>query len=104
MCHVLWTGAQKYGSDNWRGITVEENLNHLLAHVYGYLSGDRSEPHLANIMCRAMFAQAKDLRPTYVGAMQPLAEDVKEALQSLRDVVRADLGLPGDDEVPRTDD
>jgi hypothetical protein len=58
MTHVLYTGALKYGDENWKNIPVESHLNHLLAHVYAYLSGDVNDHHLANIMCRAMFAQA----------------------------------------------
>lgn len=59
MTQILYHGAKKYGEENWRLIPVESHLNHLLAHVYGYLSGDRSTEHLANIMCRAMFAQGR---------------------------------------------
>ena len=42
-------GAEKYGDWNWeRGMPVGDLLNHALAHVYTYLSGDRSEPHLGH--------------------------------------------------------
>jgi hypothetical protein len=58
MCEVLAQGAQKYGDNNWRGIPIEDHLNHLIAHAYAYLSGDRSDHHLSHIMCRATFAQA----------------------------------------------
>jgi hypothetical protein len=59
MTNVLYNGAKKYGEDNWRTIPVEDHLNHLIAHAYAYLSGDRSTEHLANIMCRSMFAQGR---------------------------------------------
>ena len=40
-------GAAKYDDFNWeRGMPVHDLLNHAIAHVYQYLSGDRSEPHL----------------------------------------------------------
>ena len=40
-------GAAKYGDWNWeKGMPVHDLLNHAIAHVYQYLSGDRSEPHL----------------------------------------------------------
>jgi len=64
---VLHKGAEKYGEDNWRNLSVEENLNHLLMHVYAYLSGDNSDDHLSHAACRAIFALAKQLRPTYKG-------------------------------------
>ena len=61
MTNVLYKGALKYGENNWRNIPVEDHLNHLIAHVYAYLAGNRDDRHLANIMCRAMFAQGKAL-------------------------------------------
>ena len=40
-------GASKYGDFNWeRGMPVHDLLNHAIRHIYKYLSGDRSEPHL----------------------------------------------------------
>lgn len=42
-------GAQRYGDRNWeRGQPVPEILNRVVAHLYTYLSGDRSEDHLAH--------------------------------------------------------
>lgn len=61
MAAVLHEGACKYGANNWRGITIEDHLNHLIMHAYAYLSGDRSDEHLSHIMCRAMFAQAVEI-------------------------------------------
>ena len=58
MAAVLHTGAEKYGDHNWRGIPVDEHLNHLIMHAYAYLSGNRDDDHLSHIMCRGMFAQA----------------------------------------------
>lgn len=40
-------GAAKYGDFNWeKGFPVHDVLNHALRHIFKYLSGDRSEPHL----------------------------------------------------------
>jgi len=40
-------GAAKYDDFNWeRGMPVHDLLNHALAHIYQFLSGDRAEPHL----------------------------------------------------------
>jgi hypothetical protein len=45
-CHE---GAEKYSDFNWeKGMPVHDLLNHAVAHIYAYLSGDRSEPHLAH--------------------------------------------------------
>lgn len=62
MAEVLDYGAKKYGANNWRGITVEDHLNHLIAHAYAWLSGDQSDDHLSHVMCRATFAQAVDIQ------------------------------------------
>lgn len=40
-------GAAKYDDYNWeKGMPVHDLLNHAIAHVYQFLAGDRSEPHL----------------------------------------------------------
>lgn len=45
-CHE---GAVKYTPHNWeKGMPVDDLLNHAIRHVYLYLSGDRSEDHLAH--------------------------------------------------------
>jgi hypothetical protein len=42
-------GAEKYGDFNWeKGMPVHDLLNHAIAHIYEFLSGDRSEPHLGH--------------------------------------------------------
>lgn len=50
-------GADNYGEGNWqKGIPVKDCLNHALAHIYKYLSGDRTEDHLAHAACNMMMA------------------------------------------------
>ena len=45
-CHE---GAEKYSDYNWeKGMPISEFANHAIAHIYIYLSGDRSEDHLAH--------------------------------------------------------
>ncbi len=63
MAKVLDEGARKHGEDNWRLISLEDHLNHLIMHAYAYLAGDRSDEHLSHIMCRATFAQGVALQP-----------------------------------------
>lgn len=62
MTKVLSEGAEKYGEDNWRKISIEDHLNHMIIHAYAYLAGDKSDEHLSHIMCRAMFAQAVEIQ------------------------------------------
>ena len=53
---VLKTGAEKYGAANWKkGLGINVCLNHLLQHIYKYIEGDRSEPHLAHAACNILF-------------------------------------------------
>ncbi len=56
VCHVLHGGAAKYGEDNWYAIPARDHINHVITHYLAWLSGDRSEDHLANAGCRALFA------------------------------------------------
>lgn len=62
MAKVLDHGARKYGEDNWRLISVNDHLNHLLMHTYAYLAGDTTDDHLSHILCRATFAQGVALQ------------------------------------------
>ena len=58
---VLKHGAEKYGDDNWKLISTQDHLNHLLVHVYAHLAGDESDKHLAHAACRAIFALGVEL-------------------------------------------
>jgi len=58
MASVYREGAEKYEPDNWRKISVEEHLNHALAHIYAYLAGDYQEDHLGHAQCRMNMAKA----------------------------------------------
>lgn len=67
LAEVLAQGAAKYGEWNWRGLTINDQLNHLLVHVYAYLAGDPSDDHLAHALCRAVFALSLQRRPEVEG-------------------------------------
>lgn len=42
-------GSLKYGDDNWlKGIDAKNLLNHALAHINAWTTGDMSEDHLAH--------------------------------------------------------
>lgn len=42
-------GAEKYDDHNWlKGMPFSQTMNHALKHCFQYLSGDRSEDHLAH--------------------------------------------------------
>lgn len=59
---VLHTGAEKYGEDNWRLISIKEHINHNIMHAYAYLAGDNSDDHLSHMVCRSIFATGVSLQ------------------------------------------
>lgn len=54
-------GDDKYGKNNWRGISVDGHLNHALVHLLAHMAGDTSEKHLEHFACRALMALEIDL-------------------------------------------
>jgi len=54
----MYKGAQRYEKDNWRGIDLDDHLNHALVHIYAHLAGDAQDDHLAHAFCRMMMAVA----------------------------------------------
>jgi hypothetical protein len=56
---VLLRGV-RYGEDNWRLIPAKDHVNHALGHIMGWLSGDKTDDHLANAFCRLMMAIAME--------------------------------------------
>jgi hypothetical protein len=81
-------GAEKYGDWNWeKGMPVHDLLNHAIAHIYGFLSGDRSEPHLghaawnllAAIHSHELWPQLNDGHLRGNGCRIPSGEDQHDA-------------------------
>lgn len=77
-------GAAKYGDWNWeKGMPVNDLLNHVLAHIYQFLAGDRSEPHLghaawgmlAAIHSRELWPQLNDGHLREPGCKAPTDRD-----------------------------
>jgi hypothetical protein len=57
MAEAAHEGAVKYGDFNHeKGLPISVYTNHALAHVFKYLSGDRSEDHLGHAAWNLMFA------------------------------------------------
>lgn len=53
---ILRRGREKWGKDNWRGISVPCHVGRAMRHLLLWLAGDRSEAHLTNAICRLLFA------------------------------------------------
>lgn len=56
LAECLGRGARIYGKENWKKIPLSDNLNHAMNHINEWRRGDRSEPHLVNVMARITFA------------------------------------------------
>ena len=57
-------GKEKgYARDGWRSISVEQQLNHAIGHIYAYLLGNTEDDHLAGAACRVLFAIAVGSAP-----------------------------------------
>lgn len=56
LAQCLGFGAKKYGVNNWKLLSIEDQINHALNHLNEWNAGDRSEPHLVNAMARLSFA------------------------------------------------
>lgn len=59
---ILSKGAEKYGVDNWRGIPVEDHINHALVHLFAFLSGDTQDNHLGHAACRLLMAKEQEMK------------------------------------------
>lgn len=52
----LETGAVKYDARNWeKGIPLHRSFQSMIRHAYQWLSGDKTEDHLAAVACNVMF-------------------------------------------------
>jgi hypothetical protein len=49
-------GVKRYDPDNWKKISTEDHLNHVMVHLVAYRAGDRSDDHLGHMMWRAQAA------------------------------------------------
>lgn len=64
LARILDYGARErgYGEHNWRLISVNQNLNHALVHIFAFLAGDTQDDHLEHAFTRVHFALGVHLR------------------------------------------
>jgi hypothetical protein len=61
VARVWAVGAERYGAQNWElGFPMWTLFNHLLGHLWDYLSGNRSEDHLAHMGCNLVMLVVED--------------------------------------------
>ena len=58
---ILKYGAEKYGDNNWRGLTVADHINHAITHILAFQVGDKSDDHLGHAACRMLMALETDI-------------------------------------------
>ena len=57
VAQTMAEGAARYGEHNWqKGMPIGDTLNHAIAHLYKYLSGDRTEQHLSHAAANLLMA------------------------------------------------
>jgi hypothetical protein len=59
---ILKGGAEKYGEENWRGLTLRDHINHAYVHILAFLDGDTQDDHLGHAACRMLFALETHLK------------------------------------------
>jgi hypothetical protein len=60
VARVSAAGHEAYGPKNYMKLSTEEHINHALAHINEFLTGDQTEDFLAKAICRLYFAMATD--------------------------------------------
>tara|TARA_Y100001978_G_C23690089_1_gene434239 strand:+ start:1509 stop:1721 length:213 start_codon:yes stop_codon:yes gene_type:complete len=55
-------GASKYGDHNWRGLPVDNIINHATRHIFMWLSGDRGEDHLSHAAAGLLMATELEIK------------------------------------------
>lgn len=64
LASIFGYGASKHGDNNWRKLTIEEILCHVVQHIEAWRAGDRSDKHLSHALCRICMAVAQEIEPT----------------------------------------
>lgn len=88
--HQMWAGSEKYGVHDefaWKQQAWRRHLNHMQGHINSFLAGDRSEKHLANIVCDAMFALELYLEehgPEEINAEHAILAEQEQAWRSVK--------------------
>lgn len=74
LAETMKEGFDKYGAYNWeRGMPIGDILNHGIRHIFLYLSGDRSEDHLAHAAWNLFAAMhMEETHPTLEHGLRPV--------------------------------
>lgn len=60
---ILKTGAATHGDESWKKIPKRTHVGRAAVHLFYWLSGDTTENHLGNAICRLMFALEQEGTP-----------------------------------------
>lgn len=90
-------GAKKYGERNWeKGMPIEWFLDSAIRHLYSYLSGDRSEDHLAAAAWNALGAAHMEEVSTEEVQAEARPSEMEEDKLSLQQTTSGDSPLTTD--------
>lgn len=64
--------------DGWKGVPVEEHINHAISHLVMYLEKRYNHPHLAHAACQVLMALDLD-RVEELEIPEPSSENRKES-------------------------
>ena len=56
VAQAMGRGAERYGEENWHGLTVSNCLNHAIRHIFMHIAGDKSEDHLGHAAANLLMA------------------------------------------------
>lgn len=103
---VAEEGAKLYGDHNWKkGIPIHRYVDSAMRHIQLYLSGNRSEDHVARAAWNLLALGATEimiLNGEVSEEMDTLGH-IKAALRGLEDVARTIAGERAEEEVPQGD-
>lgn len=66
---VLMGGAERHGANNWQTVESWRYTDAMERHLYKYVAGEKIDPdfglpHLAHLICSALFLMWQDANPT----------------------------------------
>lgn len=96
LAEIRAAGSAKYGPTNHQQISIEDHINHAIAHFYAWLAGDRSDNHLGHALCRALFAREVELRRDQ---QRPAVEMDHAVLERENELLRAALREYGEHKI-----
>jgi hypothetical protein len=59
---VMLDGEKDHPTDEWKGLTVKEHIDHIMRHVYDYFTGKQGEDDIGHTMTRCAMIKYQESR------------------------------------------